>query len=202
LFSLTAFYKYIKNPIGRVDEGNSAGLLTYNNISKYATVGGIEMEIRKNIFDRYNMQTEQMTKLSLGLNTSYIYTNLKLDILNTEPRNSGLEGASPFLANLDVSYSQTKKDKNLVVSLVFNYFSNRIHTVGAKGFNDIIEEGVPTLDFAASYKFNKHFTLKAKASNLLNASYRLTRESALGENIVLNEFKKGQNISLGVSYEF
>ena len=202
LFSLNGFYKHIKNPIGRVDKGNSAGLLTYDNISDYATVGGIEIEVRKNIFNRFNTPLEQMNRLSVGLNASYIYTNLKLDILNTEPRNSGLEGASPFLANMDISYNYAKKDKNLVATLVFNYFSNRIHTIGAGGFNDIIEEGVPMLDFITSYKFNKHFSLKAKASNILNPSYRFARESSSGENIILNEFKKGQNISLGISYEF
>ncbi len=202
LLSLTGFYKYIKNPIGRVDEGNSAGLLTYTNISDHATVGGVEMEVRKNIFNRFNTQLEQMNTLSVGLNASYIYTNLKLDIRNTEARNSTLEGASPFLANMDVSYNYAQKDKNLIASLVFNYFSNRIHTLGAGGFKDIIEEGVPTLDFTSSYKFNKHFTVKVKAANLLNASYRLTRETSSGEKIVLSEYKKGQNISLGISYEF
>ncbi|MDR1678472.1 MAG: TonB-dependent receptor [Prevotellaceae bacterium] len=201
LLSFTAFYKHILDPIGRVDEGNSAGMLTYNNISDKATVGGVEMEVRKNIFNQFNTALEETNRFSVGLNASYIYTNLKLDISGTKPRNSGLEGASPFLANVDISYNYTKKDRNLVATLVFNYFSNRIHTLGAMGYKDIIEKGVPTLDFSASYKFNKHFTLKAKASNLLNASYRLVRESSSGENITLNEFKKGQHISLGINYE-
>ncbi|NDV46302.1 TonB-dependent receptor [Paludibacter sp. 221] len=202
LFSLTGFYKHIQNPIGRVDEGNSAGLLTYNNISKKATVSGVEMEIRKNIFNRFNGQLEQTNRLSAGLNASYIYTNLKLDIRNTEVRNSGLEGASPFLANADIAYSYTKNEKSLLATLVLNYFSNRIYTVGAGGFNDIIEEGLFTLNCAVSYKFDTHFTLKLKASNLLNPSYQLTRESSSGEKITLNEYKKGQNINIGISYDF
>ncbi len=202
LLSLTGFYKHIKNPIGRVDIGNSAGLLTYDNISDYATVGGVELEVRKNIFDSFNTQREQSSKLSVGLNASYIYTNLELNVLNTTPRNSGLEGASPMLANLELSYTYTQKDKNLTASLVLNYFSSRIHTVGAGGFKDIVEEGVPTLNFAASYKFNKHFSLKAKAANLVNAPFRLTRESSSGEKITLNEYRKGQNLSIGISYEF
>ncbi|MDL2315322.1 TonB-dependent receptor [Bacteroidales bacterium OttesenSCG-928-C19] len=202
LLSLTGFYKYIQNPIGRVDEGNSAGLLTYNNISDKATVGGVELEFRKNILNLCNAENEQINRLSVGLSASYIYTNLKLDIRNTEVRNSALEGASPFLVNADISYNFTKKEQNLALSLVFNYFSARIHTIGAGGFNDIIEESVPTLNFVTSYKFNKHFTIKIKASNLLNLPYRLTRESSSGEKITLNEFKKGQNFSLGLSYEF
>lgn len=202
LFSVNAFYKYILNPIGRVDEGNSAGLLTYNNIGNHAVVAGLEAELRKNIFSRFNTQREQMNRLSVGLNASYIYTNLKLDIRDTEAVNSELEGASPFLFNMDASYIYTRKNQSFVASLVLGYFSNRIHTIGTRGFKNIVEEGLPTLDFAASYKFNKHFTLKTKASNLLNPSYRLSRaSSSTGEKIILNEFKKGQNISVGISYE-
>ncbi len=203
LFSVTTFYKYIQNPIGRVDQGNSAGLLTYDNIGKSATVGGIELEFRKNIINRFNTQFEKSNRLSFGLNASYIYTDLMLDILNTEPRKTKLEGASPFLLNVDLSYNFKKQDKDFIASLVFNYFSDRVHTVGTKGFRDIIEEGVPTLDFVSSYGFNKNFSVNFKAANLLNAAYRLSRESTVSdEKIVLNEFKKGQNISLGVSYQF
>jgi TonB-dependent receptor len=203
LLSITGFYKYIQNPIGRVDQGNSAGLLTYDNIGKSATVGGVELEVRKNIFNRYDTQLEKSNRLSFGLNASYIYTDLMLDILNTEPRKINLEGASPFLLNVDLSYNFRKYDKNFTASLVFNYFSDRVHTIGTKGFRDIVEEGVPTLDFVASYGFNKHFSINFKAANLLNSAYRLSRESsASDEKTVLNEFKKGQNISLGISYNF
>ncbi len=203
LLSLTTFYKYIHNPIGRVDQGNSAGLLTYDNIGKNATVGGVELEFRKNIFNRFNTQLEKSNRLSFGFNASYIYTDLMLDIINTDPRKIKLEGASPFLLNVDLSYNFRKQNRDFVASLVFNYFSNRVHTVGTKGFRDIIEEGVPTLDFVLSYGFNKHFSINLKALNLLNASYRLSRESSTSDDkIVLNEFKKGQTISLGISYQF
>jgi len=202
LFSITTFYKYIQNPIGRVDQGNSAGLLTYDNIGEDATVGGIEVELRKNIFNQFNTLLEQSSRLSLGLNASYIYTDLMLDILNTAPRKTQLEGASPLLLNADLSYSFKKEERDFIASLVFNYFSDRVHTVGTKGFRDIIEEGVPTLDLVLSYGFNKNFSVNFKAINLLNATYRLSREGASNEKIVLNEFKKGQNIGLGISYQF
>jgi hypothetical protein len=44
LISFTAFYKYITDPIARVEEGNSAGVLRYDNISDKANVGGLEVE--------------------------------------------------------------------------------------------------------------------------------------------------------------
>lgn len=202
LFSLTGYFKHIIDPIGRIDEGNSAGLLTYDNISSSANVAGAELEVRKNILNRVNTEFDKTNRLSLGINASYIYTNLNLDIENTEVRSSRLEGASPFILNADISYNLIKKDRNLTASLVFNYFSDRIYTLGTRGNKDIIEKGLTTIDFVSSYKFNKSFGVKLKAANLLNPSYRLTREPAQNNDAVtLNEYKKGMNISLGLTYE-
>lgn len=201
LLSAAVFYKRIVNPIGRVDKGNSAGLLTYDNISKFANVGGFELELRKNLYSSKNTEKSSSNKLSFGLNTSYIFTNLNLTLTNTPERKSGLEGASPLILNTDITYSYTKENKSLMTSLVLNYFSNRIYTIGTLGFKDIMEKGVPTLDFVGSYKFNSQFSLKFKAANLLNPSYSLVRESnEADEMITLNQYKKGVNISLGVSF--
>src|SRR5690625_7921195 len=87
-------------------------------------------------------------------------------------------------------------------SLVFNYFSDRIHTNGTLGFEDIIEEGVPTLDFVTSFSFNKNLSLSFKASNLLDSKFNLTRESSLTEEeIILNEYQKVINLSLEFSIQ-
>lgn len=201
LLSAAVFYKRIVNPIGRVDKGNSAGLLTYDNISQFANVAGVELEVRKNLYSYENMEKSSFNKLSVGLNTSYIFTNLNLTLTNTPERNSGLEGASPFILNTDITFSYTKDNKSLMTSLVLNYFSNRIYTIGTLGFKDIMEKGVPTLDFVGSYKFNSQFSLKFKAANLLNPSFSLLRGSnESGEMITLNEYRKGVNISLGISF--
>lgn len=211
LLALSGFYKHISNPIGRVDQGNSAGLLTYENISDKAQVSGAAIELRKNIFNNTSPQLSKISRLTIGLNASYIFTKLDLKIINTPVRNSMLEGASPFITNIDLSYNFKLNEKSLVTSILFNYFSDRIHTIGAKGFNDIIEEGFPTLDFASSLSFNKHFSIKAKVSNILNSKYILMRKNisgtsdndiATGTQIILNEYQTGQNISLGISYTF
>ncbi len=202
LISVTGFYKHIASPIARVEAGNSAGVLKYDNISNLANVAGIEFEIRKNIFNNYNTANGKSNRFSLGLNGSYILTKMEIDYINNTQRNSQLEGAAPLIGNFDITYSHINNDKNLLASLVFNYFSERIHTIGMLGFKDIVEEGVGTLDFVSSYKFNRNFTIKLKASNLLNPSYKLTREiSSSDQQVILNEFKKGMNISLGISYE-
>lgn len=202
LFSVCGFYKHIVNPIGRVDQGNSAGLLTYDNIGKYATVAGAEVELRKNLLNITDENGNRGNKLSLGWNASCIYTNLLLDIANTEPRNSRLEGASPFITNLDLSYSLTAGERNLTASVVLNYFSDRVYTIGTRQYNDIIEKGLLTLDVVASFALDNHVTLKLKAANLLDPAHRLVREIGDGaETVVLNEYRNGMDASLGVAFD-
>ena len=104
--------------------------------------------------------------------------------------------------NFDISHNLSINERSFVNSLVFNYFSDRVHTIGALGFKDIIEQGVPTLAFVSSSKISKNLTLKLKANNILNPAFKLTRENTdASQNIVLNEFRKGMDISFGLSYE-
>ena len=204
LISVTGFYKHIVNPIARAEEGSSGGYLTYKNISKFAAIAGAELEVRKNIFSLSGGNHNKVNRLSVGLNASYIYSRLEVNLANTEPRKSALEGAAPFITNIDLSYTYMNNDKTFTNSLVFNYFSDRIYTIGTLSYKDIIEKGAPTLNFVSSAKINKNLTFKLKAANLLNPNYELVREatSQNGNIIVLSRYKKGIDVSLGVSYDF
>lgn len=203
LISLTAFYKLIKNPISRIEVASAGGYLSYENIADEATVAGVEVEIRKNLFVRpMNNGANGMNKLSFGLNGSYIYTNAKMP-LATVTTGSQLEGAAPWIANFDLSHNFTKGERSFINTLVFNYVSDKIYTIGTQGYQDIMEQGIATLDFVSQAKLNKYLSLTLKARNLLNPSYKLSREAnESGEKVILGDYKKGINISLGVSCTF
>jgi TonB-dependent receptor len=199
LLSLGAFYKYVTTPIGRVDVGASAGGLKYDNIGEKADVAGVELEMRKNIFER-NMGRGRFNRLSVGANASYIFSTLEFTF-SDKPRRAQLEGASPFLVNGDVSYNYTAGGTSFTASLVVNYFSPRIHTLGTREYKDIVEEGVATLSFVSSVMINKHITVKFKAGNLLDPTHRLTREYRTKEGkLTLSEYRKGVDVSLGISF--
>lgn len=203
LISLTAFYKLIQNPISRIEVASAGGYLSYENIADEATVAGVEVEIRKNLFVRpMSNGASGMNKLSFGLNGSYIYTNAKMP-LATVTTGSQLEGAAPWIANFDLSHNFTKGDRSFINTLVFNYVSDKIYTIGTQGYQDIMEQGIATLDFVSQAKLNKYLSLTLKARNLLNPSYKLSREAnESGEKVILGDYKKGINISLGVSCTF
>lgn len=203
IFSLTGFYKNIKDPISRVEEGGSGGYLTYKNVSDHANVLGLELELRKNLLKSAEDSEDRNYTLSTGINASYIYSQLKVDVLNTPKKTSELEGSAPLLANFDITYNSSINDKKFVSSLVLNYFSDRIFTIGTLSYQDIIEKGVVGLDFVSSLGINKNLTLKFKAKNILDPTYQLSRKgNTNNKNIILNSYKKGVNLGLGLSYKF
>ena len=199
LFSVTGFYKYIKNPISRIEIASAGGFLSYENISDHATAAGIEMELKKHLFS-HAIENEGLSRLTLGLNGAYTYTCAKVP-LATDPSGSQLEGAAPWLLNADLTYLYRNGGNSFTGALVFNYFSDRIYTIGTEGYQDIIENGIPTLDFVASAQLGKHFAINLKARNLLNAAHQLTRKgNATNDEVVLSKYKKGMDFSIGLSY--
>ncbi|RIJ49400.1 TonB-dependent receptor [Maribellus luteus] len=205
LFSVAVFGKYIQDPISRIEKASAGGFLTYENIADNAIIGGVEVEVRKNLFSTQKDNAGTYSKLSMGVNASYLKTDVEVKGgLNFTNKKTELEGAAPFLVNADLSYQFHKTDLDFTASLVKNYFSERIYTVGAGGYQDIVENGVPTLDFVSSLKYKKHWGLSLKARNLLDPSFKLTRKpnAAGADPIVLSDYKKGMSFNLGVSYNF
>lgn len=201
ILTVTGFYKYIKNPISRIEIASAGGYLTYDNIADHATVAGIEVEFRKNLFAR-PLATGGLNRLSIGVNGSYIYTHAKVP-LATDPSGSQLEGAAPWIVNVDLSHHLTAGKRTFINTLVFNYFSDRVYTIGTEGYQDTMEKGVPTLDFISSAKLNSFLTLSFKARNLLNSVHQLTREpSTEGQEVVLSKYRKGRDFSLGLTASF
>lgn len=195
--SLTSFYKLIKNPISRIEVASAGGYLSYENIAKKATVAGFEMEIRKNLFVRpLGRGSDAINKLSIGINGSYIYTNAKIPMA-TVTTGSQLEGAAPWIANIDVSHVIKDESKSLTNTLVLNCSSDKVYTIGTQGYQNIMEKGFLTLDFVSQAKLNKYISLNLKARNLLNPSYKLVRKAnESGQEITLGDYKKGLDISL------
>ncbi len=205
LLSAMIFGKIIKDPISRIEKASAGGFLTYENIADNATIGGVEIEIRKNIFANNNTDKDATTKLSSGVNFSYIKTDVTVDEgLNFTNSKTKLEGASPFLANADLSLQYKKTDFDMTASVIANYFSDRTFTIGAGGYQDINEDGLVTMDFISAIKFKERWGISLKARNLLDPEFRLTRKpNGEGEKpITLSSYKKGIDFSLGLTYQF
>ena len=204
LISITGFYKYILNPISRSEISSAGNTLTYLNVGDDAAILGIEVEARKNIL-KSDDTVENQYEVNAGLNASYLHSQVNLDsgsIAQFQQKSSQLEGATPFLMNADISFNKKYENDEFTATVVLNYFSDRVYSIGTRGFENIIEKGIPTLDLVSSYNLNKKYRFNLKATNLLNPSFQLSRDNASGSNVILSNYKKGVNLSLGISYDF
>ena len=157
MLSITAYYKHLKAPIERVQtlSGGSAVHSFRNADNGMAT--GVEIEFRKEI----------VKDLRFGVNGSYMYTNVKLPEGGAYTNSQrALQGASPYLANADLTYSPAfSNDRQLSVALLYNLQGPRIHSVGISGLGDIKQQPVHTLNFTGSYRFNRRFAVKTSSSS-------------------------------------
>jgi outer membrane receptor protein involved in Fe transport len=208
LISVTGFFKNIENPIARTEIPSGGNTLTYLNVGATATVLGVELEVRKDVFENEMStigDTARASKMSMGLNGSYIYSKQDLEnpLAQFTQSSTALQGASPLLLNFDVNYNTFLGKSNLNTALVASYFSERVYSVGTRGFENIKEIGVPTLDIVSSIATGDNGKLSLKVRNLLDPTYKLERQgNGAGSNIVLSEYKRGIDISLGYSYKF
>lgn len=210
--SLTTFGKYIQNPINEVTVASATNDISYVNSGEKAIGLGVEVEYRKNIISKENLSTNEKTDLSFGLNISYMNTNQDFDREKVLKETKGninvaftdqegkLTGASDLLANADISFSKNfKNESGLQSTLSYSYFSDRNFAIGSYGKGNLVDSKVNTLDFILKYKINKKIGLGFTIKNITNPTIERFQEI---QNVVVDSYKKGQNYSLSLKYEF
>ena len=226
IVAVTGFYKNIKNAINRIEVNSAAGELSYVNTGD-ADVAGVEFELRKNILKLSNNSNDEKT-LSFGLNASYLYSNQKLEDVATDDltvrftnTEDELEGSSPLIVGSDLTLNLKKgNDRGLTSSVVFNYNSKSIYSLGTggddanpgSGRNNIMLSAIPTLDFINKISVNENLAFKLNIKNILDPEYKLTQDvnnigvpnPALpdGQETTIETYKRGVIFSAGVTYTF
>ena len=217
LISVGVFGKLIENPINDVTVNSATNDISYVNTGDKATVFGAELEVRKNIFENETEFEDFYAKenFSVGLNLSYMDSKqdldrdkvieettaagfpLSVDFSFTEDK---LTGASDLLLNVDASYfKEFGKDKNILATLAYNYFSDRIYALGTETRGNMVDVGFGTLDFIVKSQLNKNIGLSLSAKNLLNPEIERVQEK---QDVTVLSYKKGQNVKLTLSYTF
>ena len=193
MYSFGVYYKHLETPIERVQEYSGSLIQSFRNVDE-GTVAGAELEINK-----------QLTRdFKVDFNASYIYTHISLPEggLYTDTKRQ-LQGASPYLLNLDFNYApKFGEKKQLSLSTVYNLQGARISSVGINGVGNVIEEAVHSLDFITFYSFGKGMKLKLQAKNLLNPEHKFTQKiKETGKKETVEYFQKGIDVSIGFSID-
>lgn len=193
MLSLTGYYKRLDSPIERIQmlQGGST-LHSFQNANN-GVAAGAELELRKQL----------VKDLRLGANVSYMYTDVKLPENGAYTNeNRPLQGASPILANADITYApRFGEEQQLTLALLYNLQGSRIHAVGVSGLGDVKQDALHSLNFNAGFTFNKRFGLKFQVNDLLNRDVVFRQDvPKTGQKIEVERFKKGIGFEVGFSY--
>ncbi|MGB1556195.1 MAG: TonB-dependent receptor domain-containing protein [Oceanococcaceae bacterium] len=192
--SLALFYKAIDNPLERAvsdGSGSAVSALTFRN-SDAATVQGIELDGAKRIWDGID------NTIDISGNIALIESDIALDADGRRLEGISsreLQGQSPFLANLQIALDNYEWD--MTGTLVINYFDDRIDTVSRAPLEPIYESGRVDVNLTADKSFRNGSKVSLKIKNLLDAAIERTQNGR-----VIDTYKKGVSISLGLSYDF
>ena len=208
LLAVTAFSKLIQNPIERLftqSAGSGGQIITYDN-SDNALLVGAELELLLQL-DRVS---DNFKNLSLGFNTSLMYSKVTINKNNTTETNPDrkLQGASPWLINADLKYDfDFSSNWNNTVSLVYNVYGKRIFAVGTNGLDHYYEQPFNKLDLVWSNKIGKKWDAKFSIDNILNPKYsiKLGEDSTLPiteSDLTVKDYTRGVGFSMNVSYTF
>ncbi|WP_246139136.1 TonB-dependent receptor [Gelidibacter salicanalis] len=208
LFSITAFGKYIVDPINEITLASSTNDISFINTGDAGYVYGAEIELRKDLF---NFDEEHSNILSAGLNASFMQTHQDLDSekvrretnYNTNLTNdtSGFTGASDLLLNADLSYIKDfNTDGNIMATLAYAYTSDKIYALGVETKGNLVDKSVGSLDFILKTKLNKHLGIDLTVINILNPAIERIQENA-SEDITVLSYKRGSFFKLGLNYK-
>ncbi|PSR13318.1 MAG: hypothetical protein DA408_03925 [Bacteroidetes bacterium] len=200
VLAVSAFYKQFNDPIVQTYRFAGNPQFTWVNTDK-GNLYGVELEVRKNL----DFVSSKLDDFSVSANFAYINSQVTIDerecALSREidPEfkcERQFAGQSPIVANFNLSY--TNADNGWDAILAYNYFGDRLTAVGAVGAPDIFEKGRGQLDFSLSKEIN-NLKISLRARNLLDPNYRRFSDFN-GEEYVFSNYRRGRELSFGLSY--
>jgi outer membrane receptor protein involved in Fe transport len=214
VFAISAFGKYIDNPIERYEVPSSTTLFTYFNLGR-AIVAGLEAEVKTTIgrfIGESDLEKSRVIdRVTLGVNAAYNYTPLyvgteeeintsKGTILATNSKRQ-MQGASPYILSADIGYSFKVASIKSRWAIVYNVFGPRVFLAGTYGRGDVYERPVNTVDIVLRNTISERIDVNLNVRNLLNPKI-IQEQTNAGQTFVFNEYRIGTTAGLSVNYRF
>ncbi|MGE0787837.1 MAG: TonB-dependent receptor [Sandaracinaceae bacterium] len=166
LLALSAFYKYLDQPIELQIRNSTSGDAAYNNASFAHNVGG-ELELRFN----FRHLAPELSFLTFNGTFAAVWsvTTLPDALAGSASAERPLYGQSPYVANM--SLVADEPGTGLSASLVYNLTGDRLTGVGVREngilYPNIFRAPYHSLDLILGWQFHTNWQIKFKIRNLL-----------------------------------
>jgi len=212
ILAVTAFGKYLENPIERLARSTSVGYRTFFDNFDQAYLYGLELEAKLNAGEIF--QNEELEKFTIGFNGILMSSNATAAEDNPKfaavtNKNRQLQGASNWGINADLGYRIYKNNtRESSLNLIFNTFGERIYAVGVEGADEIYEKPMNLLDLTWNTQFNDHWGLRLTVRNILNEETLFTQDPTQEIRFpdtfsnVIEGFNVGTTLGVNITYQF
>lgn len=198
LLAISFFYKYFDKPIEQVYTASSGfePIRSFENATK-ANNYGIELEVRQNLglLTGYS----DLTDFSIAGNYSWIDSKIEGIGSGFQVSSRPLQGQAKYVFNAGLYYDNY--EDNFSSGLTYNRVGEKIAKVGFNNLGDIIEMPRNQVDFNISKVFFSSYDIKFAVKDILAEDYKFIQKSPLGDQVA-EQYKKGRNFSLGITYKF
>ncbi len=207
VFSVTAFGKYILNPINEVTISSATNDISFLNTGNWGYAMGLELEAKKDIL-KFNNST-----IMAGLNFTCMITEQELNsdkvkeetryIVSFTNQTSSFTGAADYLLNGDITYKYSWKNglNNIMSTITYQHTSDKIYAIGTDSRGNIIDKGFGLLNFIIKTEFSNKFGIGINVNNLLNPTIQKIQANE-SNDIVVYSYQKGLFYSLKLNYRF
>jgi TonB-dependent receptor len=207
LFAVSLYYKHFDDPIiYLLTPKASTPEVTPQNVDE-AVVYGAEVEFRKSL----DFISPSLESFKFSANMSLIYSKVdkseeELEVLRKEQEQGKrlniedyrpFQGQSPYIINLGLTHVSSKLLWENTVS--FNIWGERLAFQSGALDPDVYEQSRPNLNFVSNKQLGQKFSLKFRATNILNMKY--LKEYDFAGSPIFESFQYGSTFSLGVSYK-
>ncbi|CAH1002096.1 hypothetical protein LEM8419_03013 [Neolewinella maritima] len=199
VIAFSMFYKKFRDPIVQTFRNAGEQQFTWTN-SESAELYGVELEFRKSL----GFLTSKLDRFTVSTNLAYIQSEQRVDaeevrvartVDPTYSATRSFNGQSDYIVNANLSYTDAERGWDAMVA--YNYFDDRLQSIGAVGSPDIFERGRAQLDLSVSKQINR-FKLSLRGRNLLNPAYEAYSE--FDRTYIFQSYERGRELSFGISY--
>jgi len=200
VLAMSGFYKRFEDPIEVSVLPSSEPIRTWVNADE-AENYGVEVEARSDL----GFLSESLATLSLNGNltlvTSSVTTGTSIDVylpgtgastLGVLPKNRPLQGQSPYVLNLGLTWGPRD---GASVSVLYNRFGRRIDGVGGETTPEIYEEARGQLDAVVEWPLSAGWKAKLSANRLLGNEVEFTQGGG-----TLRSYDVGRSLSLSLGW--
>lgn len=209
VFSVTAFSKYIQNPIGRSTYSSaSPSDMTYFNIANYGYIYGAEAEIRKDLYKWSG------SKLYAFLNGTFMNSQQELKSESEITAENGgktaqfsgqtkddMQGVAKVLVNANLGYNHKWSSGNAVDFIVsYSRIGKNLYAIGTNNGGNFYELAKDILDMNLTFSL-KNVGIGISGKNLINPAYKIEQINGAG-TFIHKDYTKGRQVGLSLSYKF